>query len=236
MTFLELCNATALDSGLISSQNLMTDVTSASAFYTGRYRNIIDAVIAAWKTIQAGRPDWAWMQGTYTNPLVIGQSSYTPAQLGIAARFRSFLPDRDAECFRPHTLYDGAIGRSDETELCQITPMLWRRMYDRGVQTNSRPIYYALEAGKLLLGPLPDKTYTLRGLYMKSPQILANNADLPELPDTFHEVIKWRAILDLHGRDGAFADRSVAQAEYSRLYRLLANEQTAPLSLGNALA
>lgn len=229
MTFLDLCKAASLDSGLISSQNLMTTTLNQS----GRQLKVVNAVADAWDTIQTGRTDWAWLKAQFSHALVIGQSSYTPAQLGITSRFRAFL--RETDEFRPHTIYDPAIGLADESELCEVRPAQWRTTYDRGVQTNSRPIHFAREAGNLLLGPLPSKTYTLRGWYKKSPQRLAADADVPECPDYFHVAIKWRAILDLHGKDGAFADRAVAQAEYSRLYRLLVNEQTDPVVMGGAL-
>jgi hypothetical protein len=230
MTFLELCAAAGLDSGLISSQNTIVAVAGQS----GRKLKVVNFVVQAWKAIQNGRIDWAWMRASYNQALTIGQTSYTPAQLGIATRFRFFLPD--AAGFQPHTLYDPAIGVSDEQPLCQITPEAWYTIYDRGAQTGTRPMHYALDAGKLLLGPKPDKAYMLRGRYMKSAQVLALDGDVPECPDHLHEVIKWRAIMMLHGQDAAFADRSVAQAEYSRMYRLLCNEQTAPVQMSDSLA
>jgi hypothetical protein len=70
---------------------------------------------------------------------------------------------------------------------------------------------------------------------MKSAQALVNDADVPELPADFHDVIKWRAISMLDGQDGAFRRPRVAQAEYSRLYRLLATSRRAG-RLGDALA
>lgn len=232
MTFLELCRAAGLDSGLISSQNLMT----STAGQVGRQLKIVNFVDQAWKLIQGGRNDWVWMRAPFNGNLVIGQGSYTPAQVGIATRFRAFIPDRQAEGFQPHTIYDPAIGNSDETALCQISPVNWHMMYDRGAQTNTRPVYYAIENGKFLVGPLPDKAYVIRGRYVKSAQDLAADGDVPELPADFHDIIKWRAILMLHGQDGAFVDRTVAQAEFSRLYRLLSNEQTEPVCMGDALA
>jgi hypothetical protein len=230
MTFLELCAATAVDSGLISTQNTIV----ATGAQVGRKLKVVNFVVQAWKTIQNGRTDWVWMRGSYNHALIIGQSSYTPAQLGIAARFRSFMPASGR--YQPHTLYDPAIGVADEMPLTQISPEDWYAMFGRGAQTNSRPCYYALEAGNMLLGPIPDKAYVLRGRYMKAAQVLTIDADVPELPDHLHDVIKWRAIMMLHGQDGAFADRTVAQAEYSRLYRILCNEQTAPVQMGDALA
>jgi hypothetical protein len=229
MNFLALCRAAELKSALVSSQQLLTTTINQ----VGRHLKFVTAVADSWTDIQRSRPDWGWMRGTFTQALTIGQGSYTPANLGIASRFRAFL--KDTCDFSPHTIYDTTIGQADESPLYQISPEQWRSMYDRGVQTRTRPCHYALDNGNLLLGPIPDKAYTVRGWYMKAPQVLAADADTPECPDFFHDIIKWRAILDMHGQDGAFADRSVAQAEYSRLYRQLCNEHTAPVVLGGSL-
>lgn len=232
MTFLELCAAAAVDSGLVADTNTITAVTAQ----TGRKARIVRAVVQAWEDIQKARNDWIFMRGQFTASLVVGQSSYTAAELGIASRFRSFVRDADAEGFLPHYLYDSAIGVSDQTGLAEISDAMWQMAYGRGEQTNSRPVDYALVGSSFNLGPPPDDTYTIKGWYRKAPQTLAADADEPDLPSHHHSVIKWKAIMDLHGGDAAFADRLVAQARYAADYRALVDEQTAPLTMGDALA
>jgi hypothetical protein len=58
----------------------------------------------------------------------------------------------------------------------------------------------------------------------------------PDLPDHFHDIIAWKAIMKISGKDGAFADRLVAQGEYSTMYRQLVAEQTRPITLADSLA
>lgn len=232
MTFLELCEAVGIDSGLVSDHNIMTTVLGNN----GRLGRIVRATAQAWEDIQNGRNDWVFMRAQFTGALVINQTSYTPAQLGIATRFRSFFRDADAEGFLPHTIYDASIGVSDESGLFETSPAMWRMAYGRGSQTATRPTDYALDGQNFLVGPKPDKAYVAKGWYRKSPQALVADADLPDMPAQYHSTIKWRAIMDLHGADAAFADRLVAQARYKEAYSVLVNDQTDPLQMGDALA
>lgn len=231
-TFLELCQSVGKDSGLISRQNIPATVDSAQ----GKWGDIVDFTAQAYKRVQAGRSDWEFLRAEYSGSTVAGQSSYTPAQLGISSRFRFFLPDVLADGIQPHRLYDPAIGEADSQNLYQISPECWSMVYGRGSQVQTRPTEYALAAGKLYLGAIPDKVYTVKGAYMKAAQVLAEDDDEPELPEHFHDIIKWRAMMMVAGKDGAFVDRMVAQAEYTGLYRLLAAEQTRPMNMGGPIA
>lgn len=234
MTFLELCQGVGTDSGLISFQNKPATVVNP----TGKWAEIVSFTRQAYDDIQRSRTDWQWLRGEFTASLVIGQASYTPAQLGIASRFRAFEVDVRAPgvLFSPHRLYDPAIGEADSQDLVQISPECWSVIYGRGEQTPQRPTEYALANGKFYVGAKPDKTYTILGRYRKAPQSLALDADLPELPEHFHEMIKWKGIMKISGKDGAFTDRAVAQAEYSSTFRQLCADQTEPVSLGPPLA
>jgi hypothetical protein len=132
--------------------------------------------------------------------------------------------------------YDPAIGAADDQNLLQISPECWSMIYGRGSQVPDRPTEYALSQGKLLLGAAPDKAYTFAGQYWKAPQTLALDTDAPDLPEQFHDLVKWRAVIKVSGKDGAFTDRLVAQAEFSAMYRQMVNDQTRPLEMGDSLA
>lgn len=233
MTFLELCQAAAVDSGLISDSN---NITTAAGAQTGRKARIIRAVVQAWEDIQKARNDWTFMRAQFSANLVIGQSSYSAAELGIATRFRTFFRDQDAAGFLPHSIYDATIGVSDQSGLSEVSFEVWQMVYGRGQQQQGRPTDYALVGQKFNVGMVPDKAYAIRGWYRKAPQTLAADADVPDVPSHHHTVIKWKAIMDLHGADGAFADRLVAQKRYGDDYRALVDEQTDPLTMGDALA
>jgi hypothetical protein len=121
--------------------------------------------------------------------------------------------------------------RADETPLCQISPRLAHDVR-AGAQTNSRPCYYALEAGNnLLLGPAARQGLRAARPLHEGGAGPRADADVPELPDHFHDVIKWRAIIDCTGRTGPLPTarrpgRIFAALPHAR------NEQTAPVQPG----
>lgn len=229
-TFLSICQDVGTDSGLISFQNKPQTVVGA----VGKWAEIVSFTAQAWRDIQRGRQDWEYLRAEFSHALTIAKADYTPAELGIATRFARFAVDQPADGFRPMRLYE--TSEADSLDLFQISPEVWSQVYGRGSQQPNRPTEYALAGGKLYLGAIPDKAYTMKGRYWKAPQILALDADVPDLPEHFHDVIKWRGIMKVSGKDTAFTDRAVAQAEFSSGYRQLVKEQTRPVSMGAPLA
>ena len=233
-TFLSLCQDVGTDSGLISQQNKPGTVVGA----LGKWADCVRFTAQAWSAIQRSRTTWEFMRGDFSQALTPGKASYLPSELGIASRFSRFANDITAqvETFRPMRCYDPALGEADSQNLIQISPECWSMIYGRGEQTQMRPTEYALANGKLYLGGISDKAYTLVGQYWKAPQVLSLDADVPDLPEHFHDIIKWRAIMFISGKDGAFTDRLVAQAEYSSMLRQLVTEQSRPVIMGAPLA
>jgi hypothetical protein len=191
-TFLGLCSLMATRSGIIGA------APSAVTGQTGRQAKCVDWVMNAWQLIQELQ-DWNFLYGEVSAvALTIGTASYTGSALGVASRFGRFLGDRPGPSgrYKPWTIYDNSIGTSDETALCLIPYMLWREMYDRGAQTNQRPVHYAIAPDQSIrFGPIPEKAYKVRGEYVKAPQVLAANGDIPDMPTKFHDIIVWRAIM-----------------------------------------
>lgn len=214
-TFLELCAALADESGAIGAAP-----TSVLA-QTGRQAKAVGWVRRAYELIQNSNPDWTWMQAEIAAvALVINQTSYTAAQLGIASRFAGFKGERiDGNIVvQPWTIYDNTIGVADESPMREIEYEKWRLYYDRGAQVAQRPYYYARAPDDTLrLGPKPDKTYRVRGEYRKSIQTLAANADVPEMPLRFHDIIVWRAVMLLAGHDESDPAYQQAAAKYGEM-------------------
>lgn len=229
-TFLSLCQDAGTESGLISYQNKPQTVVGA----LGKWAEIVAFTRQAWSDIQRARQDWEFLRGEFSHALTIGKMDYAPAELGIATRFARFAIDLPVDGFRPMRVVE--TSEDDSQDLYQISPEVWSQAYGRGSQQPNRPSEYALRGGKLYVGPKPNKVYTLNGFYWKAPQVLSLDGDVPDFPEHFHDLIKWRAEMKVAGKDGAFTDRTVAQAEYSAMYRQLVNEQTRPVNMGAALA
>ncbi len=228
-TFLELCADLARESGAIGA------APAAVTGQTGRQLKCVEWVALAWKTIQNSRRDWTFNRAEFSKSLTISQTAYVGGAGGWAlTRFGEFIGDRPT--FRPTTIYLPADGQATESELCEIDYDYWRVHYDRGTHDANRPVEYAIAPDRTMrFGPKPDAAYTVRGEYRKTAQILAANADEPDMPERFHDVIVWRAIMLMAGADEAVTALQDARAKYSELYRGLVRDCTPRMSLEGSL-
>jgi hypothetical protein len=212
-TFLELCQDVASESGAVGA------APTSVIGQTGRQLKCVNWVARAWRDIQRARPNWTFLRADWSGALTATQPTYTGASFAIT-RFGRFLGDRPEYC--PTTLYDAAIGQSDENAIRQITYDQWKRIYDRGSQTPARPTQYCIAPdGSIRFGPIPDAAYAVRGEMQKSVQDLANNDDVPDLPSDFHDLIVWKAIMIMAGDDEAVTALADARTKFSEGYRAL---------------
>lgn len=222
--FLTLCNDVASQSGTVAGSATIIDVTQVS----GRLAKVVRWTQKAWTWIQNARDDWDWMTSEFTKTLIIGQGRYSPTDFALP-RVAKWAGDTDD--YQPMTIYDPAKGVADETALRQISYDVWRTAYGRGVQVNQRPSDYAIgRDGALYLGPLPDKAYTLKGEYRRTPQTLSVNGDVPELPVKHHDIIVERALRFMAEDDEGVFAANAAGVNYSKMFRDLVNEQTGRLT------
>ena len=196
MNYLDLVRRVSAESGTLPDAMMPTTVAGIE----GRPALIAGWVRQAWRDIQNRRSHWRWMQAEWQGTLSAGVQKYTPAALGID-RFGEWV-HADEDCVPTTTLYRGAP--SDEGRL-RVLP--WQSFYTRflrGVAPQDRPGWYAQDGeGRLVVAPVPDDTYTIRGLYRKAPQDLAADADTPEMPERFHDLIVYRSLLMLATYDEA---------------------------------
>lgn len=225
MNFLALCKAVARDSGTVAGVPNFTTVAGA----TGRIEQVVGWTADAWVDIQNARNDWLWMRRTFEKGLLADTAAYTPASWALT-RVSRWLPDRIN--YNTMSLFDPAVGRTDEQTLRMISYDRWREMYDRGTHDNQRPSHWAVSpTNELLFGPTPDKVYTVRGEYRVKPQVLTLDADEPEMPDEYHRAIVCYAIRLMAGSDEAFQARGNYAAEYAILSNALIREQTPDIDL-----
>lgn len=234
-TFLQLCALLATRSGAIGT------APTTVVGQTGRQGKCVDWIMNAWTLIQNDLPEANWLQGEVSAvSLTISTMSYSATALGVSSRFASWKGDRmvDGLAYRPWTIYDNSIGQADETVLTQITYQDWRATYDRNTHDATRPLYYALAPDDTIrFGPKPDIAYKVRGEYVKTPQVLAVDADTPEMPARFHEAIVWRAIMLMAGHDESDQAYNQASAKYGELMLAIMRDTLPRITIGgNALA
>ncbi len=225
--FLQLTQDVARESGTISGTN-----PAAVTSQTGRLLKIVEWTAQAYVAIQNLHADWRWMQKTFSDTTTAGAAQYTAASWSLTD-LRDWLRDNRNTGYQPHTVYLTATGVSDENALLEISWDQWRTTYGRGSQTNNRPTEYAISPmGEFSLGSIPDDTYTIQGEYRQAAVVLAANADTPDMPAAFHQIIVWAAIMLLAEFDEAVEKRAAAAIRYSGLLGSLERDQLPVISLG----
>lgn len=201
-TYLQLCKDTARDSGVIPT----LDTPETVVGQTGRLARIVFWVRDAYNDIQRHNDTWRWLEAEFSGSTIANVQSYDSTALSIASRFSQWIHKVESrENF--FSIYETAVGQTDEGLLSYCDWSTFRRIYMVGsaASDTGKPTYITVAPdNKLYLHPTPDKEYTLRGRYRKAPQTLSANADVPEMPEQFHDLIKWRALVLLGIYDEAF--------------------------------
>lgn len=222
-TFLELVRQTAGESGTVpDGYNLSTVVGQ-----TGRKAKIVAMVARSWNQIQTDRPNWLWMRGLFTGTLTIGQPEY----VGALPRFSHFLATRDQRENR-FSLYDSDEGRSGEGTLRFIPfdQFYTVNMRGSGASATGKPTVFTIGTdGTMLVHPVPDKAYVVRGQYVKTLQMLETDAEVPEMPQRFHDLIVYEALIRLAAGDESFSSLPIWASERRRLMEQLTLDQLPPM-------
>lgn len=182
MTFLEICKRVREEAG-ISGLGPATVVSQS-----GEMGRVVSWTRSAYDMIQLQRNNWNWLRAEFEFDTTLNKYDYTPLEAGITERFSQWDSDT-IKSFRT------SVGISNEFELGELLYRQYRSVYLTGPQPPGTPICFAVAPDqKLLLGPKPDGVFTVSGQYWKTPQRLSLDADVPEMPAQFHELIVWKAL------------------------------------------
>lgn len=226
MNFIELCRAAASDSGTIAGLPSFVSVVGA----TGRAAQLVGWVRDAWIDIQNERSDWLFMRSYAYKTLVPGNNSVSLESLALGDVSRITLL----------IIKDPAKPDSDQSELRKVSWEEYRRTYG-GAFTSSanaqRPQVWTEWQDQsvpwLAIGPEPDKTYDLYIEYIRTPQVLTLDTDIPQMPPQYHRLIQAEAIRLGARSDEAFQVLGERADMYSRLRYALVRDQTPPISIAN---
>jgi hypothetical protein len=197
-----------------------TTVVGAS----GRLLKVVNWTSDAWVQIQNERPDWVFMLAEFEKGLTNGKNQYDPS-LDWALTPAKFLPDT---CNRlTMSLYDPLIGKADEGFIRQISYDQWRDRWNFGVQTQNRPVEWAISpTGLFCVGPTPNKVYSLRGQYHRIAQVLALDTDVPIIPAQFHNVIVAEALRNMADSDEEYEGLKPKAEKYEAVRNAMVLSQT----------
>lgn len=188
MTYLDLVQSLARESGTTGGASAVVSVDGASA----RAAKLIAWVNDAWRDIQNESESWLWMRHEFEGDTLINIDAYTGAAMN-ATRLRRWLVDMRSEADSGLTIFEPG-DEANEGGLRWIDWDVYRRS-TRGTPAAGAPRYVSVDPQRnLRLSPKPDGVYTIRGEYIRAPQTLAANGDIPEMPEEHHHVIVTRAL------------------------------------------
>jgi hypothetical protein len=230
-TFLEICQDVARESGTAGTGVVPTSVTSQ----TGQLLKIVNWVERAWTNIQNRERNWRFLEAEFSGPTVASQRFYTAAEMGISTRFGSWVSGDD-EMHNPVTFYETAVGESDERRLywCGWREFRSERMIGEDV-VNTPSVYTIAADNTIGFDAVPDKVYTVKGLYRKAPQVLAADGDIPECPARFHDVIMYRALMFLAADEETPIQYNGWRDEYTEIYGRMKRDQRPLMRFGAAM-
>lgn len=215
MNYLELTQELIDEIGTDDSA-ILTDVTDPP---TAHIRDCVRWINKSWVSIQL-QTAWRFMteQGAFnTTP---DQEGYDLRALITDPGFRRLMPYTS-----PHKqrwiIHDG------DTPVFVFDYLDWAGRKEYLDLQAGQPQYAVIDpSDNMLLIPTPTQAKSIAFNYLRQPQRLAENADIPILPEEFHEIIVHNAGRKYAGYDEASTQYQRFEIEYADLFMQMSQEQT----------
>lgn len=187
LTFLQLCSRLRQEVGISGAGPI------AVTGQTGELKRIVDWVLGAYEEIQNKHKNWKFLQNEFSFNTVSGTQAYALTDAALATMTELATWKRDDV-----RIYLTATGTSDETRLryCPWENFKATYLFGASRATTGKPTHFSIKPDKsIVFWPKPDAIYTCVGEYFKRAQTMTANADEPLLPDEYHMLIVWQAIV-----------------------------------------
>ena len=227
--FLDLVQRLGVDVGAITNPTAQLPTTVDA---DGQNLTFCNYINQAWKEIQAIHADWKFLRTSTSFATVADQTTYTPAQAGVAAgvvgqwvrhSFRSYLT---------------SSGTPSEQHMTWMGYDDWRDMFLFGSLRTARvqPLYIAETPSLGLAIPCPLAGYTIVGDYYAAPVGLDEDTDSPSLPNEFIMMIVYKAMMTYAEFESAPEVFQQGQRGYNLLFNKLESSRLIEITAGGALA
>lgn len=212
MTFLELCQHARRESRLPGTGP--TTVLSQ----TGRLGDVVAAVRDAWTEIQLLHYEsWTFMQATSTAELIPGRTEFTFSELGApdAARVvRVFI-------------------KGNPLQQVQWFDLLREQSNNQYARNETVPSKFAVSPnGRLLFSRAPEDFVEVTLFYVRKPETLTQNAQVPSIGEHHRMGIVWKAVMDLSANESDTVIYQKAFEKYESYLTRLEHDQLPPVTLG----
>jgi hypothetical protein len=228
MNYLQLVNRARIECGvsganvpLVTAQNL-----------TGEAARIASWINTAWVDLQTSKDDWQFMLENFTFNTVAQQQVYTPTEAGVGSTFANWKRDS----FRCSSV---GANFGDEQLMNYMEFPTFRNLYIYANmrRTYARPVVVSITPDKnLAFGSVPDQAYVIDAQYYVRPTELVADTDTPNIPDRFHMLLVYRAMLYYAGFEAASEVYQRGETEYNRLYKRMEVDQLPTIISGPPLA
>lgn len=214
--YLGITQEAAALTGSIDRRN----VTTVNA--TGRVGRLAALVKDSWTTIQSEYRAWRFLRVEFPEDAIIGEgaTTFTAESLNLE-NWDWWITGEDYGDVRP-SIWPGTdeTHRGQEQELVHQHYRPFRETYQTGtsLETRGRPTTFAIdEQDNLVVWPVPDQDYRIRGTYRRSPQVLEKGTDVPIIAEQFHNTISAYAVWLFHQVDEAEPNALItARQRYER--------------------
>lgn len=200
------------------------------------YMRILGYVNEAWMKIQNRRTDWRFMRASTQVNSQAGKLNYDPAADFGLTDFGYWALDHHAgDTFR---VYKTAAGITSETFLEVWDYDWWRDAYLFG--GNRTAFSYPLGVARapddsLVFGPIMADGYTVIGDYYRRPTKMVNAADVPVLPEQFHDAIIYLGMMLYGASEAAPEIYDDGYNNFQEIIRQVESQCLRRLTLGGAL-
>lgn len=204
---------------------------------TGMNLRLVNWINTAWLEIQGLHNTWNWMRQPFKWETVAGTGDYLPTAITntLTGDLMTDLRYWYKDTFR---CQKKSIGIQDEQWLVEWEYYVFRNTYRFNLQVAGRPVVFAEnpQGRAIMLGQFPDDVYLITGEYQKKAYGLAANDDVPDIPEAYHLIIVYKAMLYYGLFEAAGEVIQRAQSQYQALLTQLEHEQLQEVYLGNPLA
>jgi len=234
-TFLQLCQDTAREAG-ISGTGPVTTIGQ-----TGLNADVVRWVKNAYTELQnRNGGHWRWLRHEFTLPTVDTVDTYAWDQAVDSTTgnpITRFSEWRFNDKRTPPKIYLTSSGAGTQTWM-SVAPWDWfQQIYKISNQVDSYPAHITFNPqDEIVVGPAPNGLYTITSEYYRSPQILALDADVPEMPVQFHNLIVWLALEHYGYRQSAPEVLEHSEKMTRKYMRQLERNQLEQFSLARPLA
>ena len=220
MNLLSLCQAAQREMGVSGSG----PATAVNA--TGFAAKVVAWVQQASSEIQGKHPTWRFLWRQTDLALTQGKQVYARQDFG-QPNIKVWRGD-GCNLYRP---IEGPNARYWPAFMSWMDYQYLTRQYS----AQGMPQYVA-ERPDLSLSffPVPDGDYVFSAEYYVKPIPLVKNTDVPLMPEEFHMIIAWRAVMFYAGSDSDPGLLVHAAAQYSTLMSAMEMDQLDPMEMAGA--